>query len=358
MTSLSTERVSKLLVFLGIVVLHLIVLGLLGRMVLFREAASAGEDGVPNMQIVKIAPVPPRAPPLPQPSQAPPEGGGPPSLFLPVVITPPTPANFSLIKVPSTPEMLARVPNPGFGHGQGTGTGEGNGVGGGEGKDEFPASADPSPARPTSTTHPRKTGSMLIFDYFLPEKIAEAKQWLDEGNDPNVAKPMQQHTAESHLVRPLDLAVRNNYREMVELLLDHGANPDPDPLEKDYPGIIYFAVEYQASPEIIKLLLDHGARPDLRMPSDPAYAQTPEWPHPWGYNSAQEAVAARMTLDGRSPPGRADQVAVLKLLMEHGADPLRLDNRGKCALSMAQDLHRPDLVYAIEDYLSHAPPKN
>ena len=145
---------------------------------------------------------------------------------------------------------------------------------------------------------------------------------------------------------------------MVKLLLDHGANPDPDPLEKDYPGIIYFAVEYQASPEIIKLLLDHGARPDLRMPSDPAYAQTPEWPHPWGCNSAQEAVSARMTLDGRGPPGPADQVAVLKLLMEHGADPLQLDSRGKCALSIAQDLRRPDLVHAIEDYLSHAPPRN
>jgi ankyrin repeat protein len=61
--------------------------------------------------------------------------------------------------------------------------------------------------------------------------------------------------------RPISAAARRNDLEMVELLLEHGANPSL-PEEGAPLGQALWLAVYQKQPEMAKLLLEHGANPN------------------------------------------------------------------------------------------------
>ena len=77
----------------------------------------------------------------------------------------------------------------------------------------------------------------------------------------------------------LFLCIKNGQTDMAKRLLDKGANPDPANLRENR-GLVYYAVEYDR-PEILQALLDHGANPSLpddkgEMPLDLARKSHPE----------------------------------------------------------------------------------
>jgi ankyrin repeat protein len=62
-------------------------------------------------------------------------------------------------------------------------------------------------------------------------------------------------------MRPLHIAARNGYLEIVELLLEHGANPNVQ--DNDGRTPLHYAVE-NCHVGVARVLLDHGADPTIR----------------------------------------------------------------------------------------------
>ena len=344
MTSFAKERVRKFLVFLGVVSLHVIILVFLSHVVLFHEPASAFEFKAPNFQMVKIAPpplpVPPPPPELPAPPMTAQAGGGSKTLLFPAVIMLPPRATFSLPKMPSTDEVLARLPQPNFGRESGTGNGDGVGSGKGNGNGGGQGVTDTSQDQHTVTAHPKKTGSTLIFAYIGNGNIEGAKQWLDDGNDPNVPYPY-----DDYINWPVDWAIIANQPEILKMLLEHGAKPDP-PNRRDQQWFrtVYLAAITYSSPEMLKLVLDSGAKPDPIPSQDnrnSVHLVVDDSPNQGGGNFTEKK-----------------QVEILKMLLDHGANPLSKDSFGVSALSSAQRQHRQDMVSIIEESLKQSYAQN
>jgi ankyrin repeat protein len=74
--------------------------------------------------------------------------------------------------------------------------------------------------------------------------------------DPSLA-----NFADSSQQRPISAAAKRNDLEMVELLLDHGADPSLPEHGAPLGQALWIAV-YQKQPEMVKLLLKHGANPN------------------------------------------------------------------------------------------------
>ncbi|HZO89981.1 MAG TPA: hypothetical protein VFB38_16745 [Chthonomonadaceae bacterium] len=96
-------------------------------------------------------------------------------------------------------------------------------------------------------------------------------------------------------------AVERKRYEVVRLLLEHGANPNPKPGVGDLP-LLWYALD--AKPQMLQMLLDAGAD------ADAVNAQDGE-PLLW------YAVIHKIA----EPP--AERALKVKLLLDHGADPLR-----------------------------------
>ena len=62
-------------------------------------------------------------------------------------------------------------------------------------------------------------------------------------------------------MRPLHIAAQNGYLEIVELLLEHGANPNVQ--DNDGRTPLHYAVE-NCHVDVARVLLDHGADPTIR----------------------------------------------------------------------------------------------
>ena len=336
MTSSTAGRVIRFLAFLGIALLHLILLVLLGHVVLFHEPALVPEIKAPNFQMVKIAPpalpMPPPPPQLPVPSMTTLAGGSETSLP-PVVIMMPTKATFSCPKIPSTEEMLARLPKPSFGQGRCVGSGDGSGFGTGDGNGGSQGVTKESQDGRTGTALPKKTGSTLIFAYIGDGNIEGAKRWLNDGNEPNVPNPHDEYVN-----WPVDWAIISNQPEILKMLLEHGAKPDP-PNRKDQQWFrtVYLAAITYRNPEMLKLVLDSGAKPDPLPSQD-------------NRNSVQMVVDESPNQGGGNFT-KEKQVEILKMLLDHGANPLSKDSFGVSALSSAQRQHRQDMVSIIQESL-------
>jgi ankyrin repeat protein len=155
-------------------------------------------------------------------------------------------------------------------------------------------------------------------------RVAEARQLVAAGADIELA--------EANGIRPLLMALLNDQLDIARLLLEHGANPNADDFWGRTP--LFAAVEYrnldmnnrdQDSPTtnyvdrepllaMIEELIAHGANVN---------AQTREVPpsRRWLYSLGD---VSWVDFTGQTPFLRAalsGDVAAMRLLLEHGADP-------------------------------------
>jgi hypothetical protein len=84
--------------------------------------------------------------------------------------------------------------------------------------------------------------------------------------------------------------IQNNRVDMARTLLDQGANPQPPPMkDMDNKGTVYWAVvTYQ--PEILKMLLDHGADPTWKTTSGQTPLSLVQQSHPDMVPLLKEAI--------------------------------------------------------------------
>jgi ankyrin repeat protein len=139
---------------------------------------------------------------------------------------------------------------------------------------------------------------------------------------------------------PLVAAITNNHIELAMFLLDHGA--DPNATDNFYKRTPLFAAVEMRNPDftrdtappvtdkrdpmdLIKALLAKGANPNARVNTTPFrgfYQVSANW-----VNFDGQTAFIRAALNG--------DVALMRLLLEHGADPNIATNEGSTALMAA-----------------------
>jgi uncharacterized protein len=129
--------------------------------------------------------------------------------------------------------------------------------------------------------------------------IDSVKLFLEAGFDPNLA--------DSKGTPILSLAVRAQYLDMAQLLLESGADVNKISVDRGYSPLMD-AVQ-KGDPAMVSLLLDRGAKTNLKS------------------KDGQTALVVAA--------GRGDDI-LAKILIDHGADPTIGDNLGMSAASYAK----------------------
>jgi ankyrin repeat protein len=142
---------------------------------------------------------------------------------------------------------------------------------------------------------------------------------VEHGSFEQVALALGQDThTEIDLASALFTAVRKDDIKLVQVLIEHGANPNHQ-FKEDWM-ILHSAVEHEQI-DMIRFLVAHGAERNL--------------PDQGGWTPLHSAV----DLEGDSAwqAGRTSTSAISKLLLDLGADPAIKNGAGKTALDLARD---------------------
>ena len=120
---------------------------------------------------------------------------------------------------------------------------------------------------------------------------------------------------------PLHYAAWKGHHKVVELLLEHGANPNIQKHDGETP--LHLAV-WEGHHKVVELLLEHGANPNIQE-------------NKYGYTPLHDAVNRCLKNKfGRTPlhftVSRYHVVDVVRVLLDHGADPTIRDNKGRTPL--------------------------
>ena len=152
------------------------------------------------------------------------------------------------------------------------------------------------------------------------------------GRPPSIVTAMNKHSLDSREmqrlgVTPLMLAVRENEHEsIVQVLLEHGADPDMATHHEDWTSLHISA--WRGNPLIIQALLDHGADPSV-------VTSQRKW----------TSLHVLAWSGGREP---GDAIATMKLLIDAGVDPAAKDAKGRTAWNIIDRRHGKDLKAAIK----------
>ncbi len=131
---------------------------------------------------------------------------------------------------------------------------------------------------------------------------------LSKGADPNLPDGA-----------PLGFAATKKHRDMVRLLLEHGASAGKEPALR--------LMALHGDVETVRLLLDHGA--DV---NDPTVMN--------GWTALKEAAWGE---------DAGKQLRVIQLLLERGADPTVIDDQGWTAAQWAEHRGKPALAKVLRD---------
>lgn len=161
--------------------------------------------------------------------------------------------------------------------------------------------------------------------------LTEVREMLDQGADPNY------QFGSTGLLPCLLNAVMGGNKDIVSLLLERGANPKAATNEP----LVYAAVK-TGEADIVRMLLDHGADPNRKggianvdMHDTPLMIASG-----WAPDDAGYPLFLRRTMWGGWPgqPTRqfelksAGDEEVVRLLLDHGADPNLIGGSGRTAL--------------------------
>jgi ankyrin repeat protein len=155
---------------------------------------------------------------------------------------------------------------------------------------------------------------------------------------------------------PLALAARNGNDDSVRFLIEHGANIRAEDFSGRTP--LHYAAQYGHAGSAT-LLLDHGAPVDIR----DGHAMTPLMQASmWGREEVVRLLLSRgANVNAReagdwTPLHRAvsgglakPNPAVVKHLLEHGADPRAKDDQGNTPLMFAVSQNDPEIVRMLLD---------
>jgi len=136
---------------------------------------------------------------------------------------------------------------------------------------------------------------------------------LEHGANPNIQ--------DKDGYTPLHYAAWKGHLKVVELLLEHGANPNIQKHDGETP--LHLAV-WEGHLKVVELLLEHGANPNIQE-------------NKYGYTPLHDAVNRCLKNKfGRTPlhftVSRYHVVDVVRVLLDHGADPTIRDNKGRTPL--------------------------
>lgn len=158
---------------------------------------------------------------------------------------------------------------------------------------------------------------------------------------------------------PLHAALQQGHREVVAALLDHGADVDAFAAEPGQyrPTPLHVAARWGTHEDVI-LLLDHGADPNG---GSPVADSLDTGGLTWAVCAGDVALVKLMLERGldlaherhREALHRAAErghVEMVRLLIEHGADPRAVDTHGETPLERARSLGKPAVVQLLEAY--------
>jgi len=154
--------------------------------------------------------------------------------------------------------------------------------------------------------------------------------------------PINQVSGGEHST-PLVIAIANGHYEVGTFLIDHGANPNISNIDGLTPllatiNMQYAPVSWAPNPltaqekithlDLMKALLEHGANPNARLQKKLWFSPSShnqQWINPVGATAFWRAA-------------QATDVAAMRLLVQHGADPKIATSGGTTALMVASGL--------------------
>lgn len=156
--------------------------------------------------------------------------------------------------------------------------------------------------------------TMPLIKYIYQKDYAALKRAVSDGVDLNIAD-MDGRTAIIHAV--LD---ENADSKMVQFLIQNGANPNIKDKEQNWTAL-HFAASGQKL-EVVTKLLDLGAIVD----TEDIFGNTPLW---------RCVLNSKINLD------------VVKLLLEKGANPNKLNKKGVSPRILAESIGKTEMIEAL-----------